>query len=217
VLGDVRAFFLHRPATPTLIEFSTPEERENYTHRILQRLDIDATEYSVLNVHRIGIEAPVSYVFEELLNWNGEATCWPNHIATVDPLDEGFRHIRIRPFGLGAPPPLFDLHAIRIRKAPEEGEVDNARYLLFACEGGYPIGFFAMFVRSPIAAQQETEAAQFFMGVGFNFYGKRRGALFRPVDRAWEAIHNRVTGNVLHRFRRLCEWRFEKDGGSRAV
>jgi hypothetical protein len=216
----VRAFFLHRPERRTLIEFATAEERRAYSYRILQRLDIDPEAYSVLNVHRIGIDAPVSYVFNELLRWSGEARCWPNHIATVDPFDEALRHIRIRPLGLGAPgrwswlrvPPLFDLDAIKFQRVPTEGEMDNARYLLYACSGGYPIGFFAMFVRSPIEAQGEVEAAQFFMGVGFDFYGKKRGWLFRPVDRFWEAIHNRVTGNVLIRFKQLCEWSFQHDG-----
>jgi len=220
VLGDLRAFFLSRPNRQTLIDFPTPEERRAYSYRIMQRLDIDPETYSVLNVHRIGIDAPVSYVFNELLRWSGEALCWPNHIATVDPFDEALRHIRIRPLGLGAPgpwswlrvPPLFDLDAIRFQRVPDEGDTDNARYLLYACSGGYPIGFFCMFVRSPVAAQGEVESAQFFMGVGFDFYGKKRNLLFRPFDWVWEAVHNRVTGNVMVRFKQLCEWSFHQGG-----
>ena len=81
VVGDLCAFFLNQPVIPTLISFSSKAERENYSHRIMQRLGIDTASYSVLNLHKIGVEAPVRYVFEELLSWDGDSSCWPNHIA----------------------------------------------------------------------------------------------------------------------------------------
>lgn len=218
VFGDVYAFLLHRPATPTLIEFPSLEERRNYSDRIMQRLDIDVSAYSVLNLHKIGVEAPVGYVFEELMCWDGDSSFWPNHIASVERVEGRIEQIRIHPLGLGKPQtgrrpwvsPLFDLSALRIQDVPSDADVDNARYLLYACSGGYPIGIFALYVRSAIADQGETERAQLFLGVGFDFYGKQHGALFRPINWFWEKLHNRVTGNVLNRFRQLCESRFER-------
>ena len=56
VPGDVLAFLLHRPTVPTLVSFDSPEEREAYSHRILQRIGVDVSSYSVLNLHQIGIE-----------------------------------------------------------------------------------------------------------------------------------------------------------------
>ncbi|MCK5469867.1 MAG: hypothetical protein KAI99_15205, partial [Cyclobacteriaceae bacterium] len=84
LLTDVIYFLLHKPELPTLIKFNTSEERDNYNHRVMQRTGIDPNRYSVLNIHKIGVEAPVSYVFNELLQWNGDSTCWPNYIAKVD-------------------------------------------------------------------------------------------------------------------------------------
>lgn len=218
--GDVLAFLLHRPAASTRIDFAHEDERANYSKRILQRLEVDVTRYSVLNLHRIGIEAPVRYVFDELLGWDGYSTCWPNHVAKADRVDLGLEHIKIRPLGLrriglGGKlgwniPPLFDLTALRIHRVPGEFDPDNARYLLYECSGGYPIGFFTLYVRSPIAEQGESEAAQVFLAVGFNFYGKEAWPLFHPINRIWEGVHNRVTANVLNRLKQLCEWRFER-------
>ena len=74
---------------------------------------------------------------------------------------------------------------------------DNARFLLYECSGGYPIGIFTIYVRSSIANQQETEQSQLFMMVGFNFYGKENWSKANLFNRIWESIHDR-------------EWRFEK-------
>ncbi len=221
VIGDVRAFLLHRPATATWI--ATPPggpAREDYGRRILQRIGVDVSGHSVLNLHRIGVEVPVAYVFEELLAWDGDSSCWPNHIATADRIGRGIDKIFIRPLGLariplpGAVswkiPPLFELDALRVQRLPGEFDQDSARFMLFSCKGGYPIGIFVIFVRASIAARGETEKAQVFLGVSFDFYGKKRWTLFRPVHRIWEIIHNRVSANVLHRFKQLCEWRFER-------
>jgi hypothetical protein len=46
--------------------------------------------------------------------------------------------------------------------------------------------------------------------VGFDFYGKAGGIDIRFINKIWEKIHNRVTSNILNRFKRLCEWRFQR-------
>ena len=223
VFSDIRAFLLHKPAIPTLIAFNSEEERENYSQRIMQRLGIDVEKFVILNIHKIGIEAPATYVFEELLDWNGDSTCWPNHIAEVDRVKGSLEHIHIYMLGWKKYPfglrngflglkyiPLFDLDAIRIRHLPEPSDFDNARYLLYECSGGYPIGIFAIYVRSSIAQQGEKEQTQMFMVVGFNFYGRKDLSRRRIINRTWEKVHNRVTANIMNRFKQLCEWRLQK-------
>ena len=61
-----------------------------------------------------------------------------------------------------------------------------------------------------IADQQEVQQTQFFFAVGFNFNGKEHWRESHIVNRIWEKIHNRVTANVLNRFKQDCEARFEK-------
>jgi hypothetical protein len=56
--SDLQNYFLKKPEIPTLIDFSTQLEREDYSKRILQRLDVGVTDYTVLNIHKIGIEVP---------------------------------------------------------------------------------------------------------------------------------------------------------------
>jgi hypothetical protein len=214
--GDVRSFLLRSPARETLIEFPSLEERKSFSDRILQRVDIDVSPYSVLNLHQIGIHAPVGHVFEELTRWDSTSAFWPNRLATVERVDGGIDQLRFHPLGLVDPeggggrwlPPLFELTALRIQKVPGPTDVDNARYLLYACSGGYPIGIFALYVRSAITEQGETEASQLFLGVGFDFYGKKQGFFFHPMNWLWEKIHNRVTANVLDLFKKTCESRF---------
>jgi len=58
--------------------------REDYGHRIRQRLGLCVSEYEILNIHKIGIDAPASYIFEELLDWDVVLRCWPGHIATLE-------------------------------------------------------------------------------------------------------------------------------------
>ncbi len=219
VAGDVWAFLVHRPA-PTWIATPPGEVREDYGQRILQRIGVDVSEHSVLNLHQIAIETPARYVFEELLEWDGDSSCWPNHIAKAERVGPGIEKFFIRPFGLAAVsllglarfeiPPLFELDAIRVQRSPGELDQDGARFMLFSCKGGYPIGIFVYFVRSSIAARGEQGMTQVFLGVSFDFYGKKHWPPFRLVNRVWEIIHNRVTANVLHRLKQLCEWRFEK-------
>lgn len=223
VLSDIRFFFLSRPTLPTLIQFRSGEERQDYSARIMQRLGIDVNEYAILNIHKIGINAPVRYVFEELLRWNGESTCWPNHLARVERIDDRLENIHLflcgwkrYPFGLQRGIlglkfiPLFDLNATWIQRVPPPSDCDNSRYLLYECSGGYPIGIFSMYVRSSIAREEEIEATQAFLIVGFNFYGKERLSRARILNKTWESIHDRVTANVLNRFKQLCEWRFAR-------
>jgi hypothetical protein len=222
IFSDINHFLINKPGIPTLIKFSSEEEREDYSHRIMQRIGIDLFQYSVLNIHRIGIEVPVRYVFEELLQWDGDSTCWPNHIAAVDRLDGRLEHIQIFLFGRRKYPfgfkksffglkyiPLFNLNAKKFQHLPSLSD-DNARYLLYDSSGGYPIGNFTMYVRSAVEERGEIEKSQLFFAVGFNFYGKESRSRIGIVNKVWEQIHNRVTRNILNRFKQLCEWRFQK-------
>lgn len=220
---DVDKFILRKPVKATLIKFDTVEERDFYNQRVMQRIGIDPNRFSVLNIHKIGIEAPVSYVFNELLEWNGDSPCWPNHIAKVDLMEKDLEKINILPFGWKKYPfkfmrsffglkliPLFLLNAIRIKKVPDTFDFDNARYLLYECSGGYPIGIYVMYVRSSIAEMGEKEHAQLIFAVGFNFYGKHDWQRRRKmVNLLWEKVHNRVTANVLNCFKQIAEWRIE--------
>jgi len=140
LFSDFGYFLWNNPAIPTLIKFNSEEKRIDYNHRIMQRVGVEVDRYSVLNVHQIGIEAPVSYVFNELLNWNGDSTCWPNYIAKVERIDSDIETIRILPFGWKKYPfgfrksflgfnfiPLFNLNSIRIKRVPDAFDFDNAR------------------------------------------------------------------------------------------
>ena len=223
LLTDFRNFLWNKPETKTLIRFNSKEKRDEYNQRIMQRVGEEVDRYTILNIHQIGIDAPVSYIFNELLNWNGDSTCWPNHIAKVERIEEDIENIRILPFGWKKYPfgfqksffgfsfiPLFSLNSIRIKRFPDAFDFDNARYLLYKCSGGYPIGIFLMYVRSSIADRSETEQSQLFFSVGFNFYGKEYKSTRSFVNRIWEGVHNRVTANVLNRIKQLSEWRIEK-------
>jgi hypothetical protein len=106
--------------------------------------------------------------------------------------------------------PLFLLKAIQIKSQPDSFDFDNARYLLYKCSGGYPIGIFAMYVRSSLRGLGEKGQSQLFFGVGFNFYGDKKWKEKRKlVNRIWEVVHNRVTTNVLNRMKKLSEWRID--------
>jgi hypothetical protein len=223
LLSDIRLYLLRKPKIHTLLEFSTAEEREDYSHRIMQRLGISVDEYAILNIHRIGIEAPAILVFEELLAWDRHSPWWPNHIARLERADESIEHIYVYLLGrkkslfgirsgfLGLDfIPLFEFKVLRIQDLPDSSEVDNARYLLYECGGGYPIGVSAIYVRSSISDREESEQTQVFFVVGFNFYGKADWSRPGLVSKTWEGIHNRVTANLLNRFKRLCEQGFKR-------
>jgi hypothetical protein len=223
LISDVINFLLHKPKEATLIKYNSIEERDNYNRRFMQRTGIDPNRYSILNIHKIGVKAPVSYVFNELLQWNGDSTCWPNHIAKVDRIENDLKRIRIQPFGWKKYPfkfmksffgfkmiPLFLLNAIQIKKVPDNFDFDNARYLLFECSGGYPIGIYIMYVRSSIPSMGEVAQSQLIFAVSFNFYGKEDWQRRRKlVNKIWESLHNRVTANVLNRIKQLSEWRID--------
>ncbi len=223
VFTDVGKFLLHNPKTKTKIKFKSEEDRLNYNQRIMQRVGIDIKKFSILNIHKISIDAPASYVFNELLNWNGDSTCWPNHIARVERIDDEIEEIKILPFGWKKYPaglkkgflgfhfiPLFNLNSIRIKYTPDSYDFDNARYLLYKSSGGYPIGIFSMYVRSNIPDMKEEGQTQLFFMVSFNFYGKENNGQKKFVNKIWENVHDRVTANVLVRIKQLCEWRLHK-------
>ena len=223
ILSDIKFFLLHKPQTPTLIKTKSDSERENFAYRILQRLDIGVTEYQILNIHKVGVNVPAKYIFEELLRWNGDSTCWPNHLAKVVRENEKLEHLDIYLFGWTKFPswikyllnrlkllPLFRLNSIHFQRVPDSLSPDNSRYLLYESSGGYPIGVFCMYVRSSIPKLDEKEKSQLFLMVGFNFYGKAKWSSIKFINRIWESIHDRVTANVLLRIKQLCEWRFEK-------
>lgn len=223
ILSDIRFFLLDKPKVATVIKFYSEDERVFYSKNILQRTGIGVDKYRVLNIHRIGIESPAGFVFDELLKWNGDSSCWPNHIAKLTLNDGNLAEIKVNLFGLVSDPfrarkgisrrplfQLFDMNAIKIQSTPESFDFDNARYLLYKCSGGYPIGIFLMYVRSSIAERGEKEMAQLFLVVGFNFYGNRTLTKVNIINKTWEAIHNRVTTHIMNRLKQLCEWRFEK-------
>ena len=110
------------------------------------------------------IEAPVSVVFDRLSQWGLGAPFWPHRLAVVERQSDRLDHMRVLlcgwpelPFGLGnrllgfRVVPLFRLHAMRIQATP--AQPDNARYLLYECSGGYPIGLLALYVRTAIAEE----------------------------------------------------------------
>ena len=224
MLTDILYFLLHKPEKATLIRFKSEEERDNYNQRMMQRTGINPDRYSILNIHKIGVNAPVTYIFNELLEWNGDSTCWPNHIARVERIDNDIKRIRIHPFGWKKYPlrfmksfcgfkmiPLFLLNAIKIKEVPDAFDFDNARYLLYNSSGGYPIGVFVMYVRSSIADMGEVAQSQLIFAVGFNFYGREDWQKRRKfINILWEHVHNRVTANVLNRVKQLGEWRMYK-------
>lgn len=223
IFSDIYYFFWKKPQESTLIKFKSKKERFEYSQRIMQRLGVDVNEYGILNIHKIGINAPVKYVFEELLKWNGDSSCWPNNIATVERINNRLEKIRIFLFGIRKYPfgikngffgfkfiPLFNLSSIKFQQFPDNVDFDNARYLLYKCSGGYPVGVFSMYVRSPINEQKEVEPTQLFLLVGFNFYGKKDWTKRNFINKIWECIHDRVTSNTVSRFKQLCEWKFEK-------
>ncbi len=222
VFTDIWHFLIHSPHKSTLVKTDTEEKRQEYNQRVLQRVGVEVDKNNILNIHQIGVNAPVSYVFNELLNWNGDSTCWPNHVARVERIDNQLEQIRILPFGWSKYPfrfmnsifglqiiPLFYLKSIRFKQVPDTFDFDNARYLLYRCSGGYPIGIFAMYVRSSIEELGEITSSQLVFAVSFNFYGKEKQNS-RMVNKIWEAVHNRVTANVLNRIKQLSEWRVEK-------
>ena len=186
---------------PTLIRFSPGWDRGQYHDRIRQRLGSSVDRFAVLNIHRIGIDAPAILVWEEVLRWGPDSRCWPGRIAPVDRRRGDDDVVDVFLFGR----PLFTMQLERRQDRPGALDPDNARFLLYRCVGGYPIGLFSLYVRSSIASEGERERTQLFFVVAFDFYGRPRWSRAGPVRWIWERIHNRVTGNVLNRFKAECE------------
>ncbi|MHC4449209.1 MAG: hypothetical protein ACYS0E_03555 [Planctomycetota bacterium] len=197
LLGDIYHFLLRRPARSTHVVIQDAAGREHYGRRIARHLGTPVDEYSVLNIHRIGINATADQVMDAIRNGAALDACWPNHLARVE--RNGTAEARVSVLGCRFWS-LFRLTEIEVD--PVEGE---ARHLLFRSHGGYPIGIFAMFVRPSIRELNEEASSQFFFVVSFNFYGRPHGWVARFVHGIWEAIHNRATGNILNRFRKTCE------------
>jgi hypothetical protein len=221
--SDVSNFFFHVPEIKTLVKFDDKEIRKDYCQRISQRIGIDVEKYKVLNIHRIGINAPCSYVFDEILKWDGNSCWWPNHIARVNLINDRLENIEVSLLGKSRHPfgfkngvfgfhlqHLFNLEVMKFQHNPTPRETDNARYLLYKCSGGYPIGVFSIFVRTSITNWQESSTSQLFFMVGFNFYGRTSWPKLNILHKSWEGIHNRVSINVMNRIKQLCEWQFEK-------
>lgn len=225
IISDVRRFVFCRPAIPTLIESKSDAVRDDYEHRIRQRLSLSASEYAIMNIHKIGIAAPAGFVFEEFLDWQTVLRCWPGHLATLERVNGDFEHVNVYLlgrkkrllglkydlFGLNVVP-LFTMKAIKVQRVPAPSDFDSPRYVLYECSGGYPVGIFGCYVRSSIAHLGERDRSQVFMAVVFNFYGNKNWPDRHIVNTAWERIHNRVTANILNRFKQLCEFKFQADG-----
>ncbi len=217
LVSDLADFVIHRPEIPTHVAVESDSWREDYTLRIAQRTGVDVSGYSILNIHRIGIQAPVEVVFEEVERWSGVSHCWPDHLATIEGISgeqDGFRVVLFGHTGvvrmlrrrLGPRTgTLFRATVVETRRVPDALDVDNARFFLWNCSGGYPIGVFSIFVRSAIPERGETETTQMFFAVGFNPYGQAFLAKIGPARRVWQFVHDRVTSNVLNRFKELCE------------
>ncbi len=227
LVSDVWDFFLTTPAVPTLVRHASPQDRDDYTLRILQRLDVDVATHRVLNIHRIPVAAPAQIVFDELRRWTTVESCWPCHLAALERVDGGIACVRVfllgrreSLFGLRSGflgldfIPLFQMDLLKLQDLPGPLDVDNARFLLYACSGGYPMGFLGIYVRSSAAGLGETGTSQVFFMVSFDFYGRKSWwPGVRLVQAVWERIHNRATANILNRFKRRCEARFEEIQG----
>lgn len=216
--SDIRNFIFRRPAIATQVAVESDSWREDYTRRIAERTGVDVSVYSILNIHRIGIDAAVETVFDEVERWEGGSACWPDHLATIEQTpgeQDGFRVVllgrsgamrwlrrRLGPeFGT-----LFIATVSEARRIPDHRDTENARFFLWNCSGGYPIGVFSIFARSRISERGETLPTQLFFAVGFNPYGSwTLGRIGGPFRSAWQFVHDRVTSNVLNRFKQLCE------------
>jgi len=209
IFTDIYYFLICKPSEKTHLKFASEKEQQKYKYRILQRLGISVSDYYILNIHSIGVNVPANYIFQELMIWNGNATCWPNKLAKVEWVNDSIETIKIDLFGMKKIP-MFYLNAIKIQKTPGALEQDNARYLLYKCSGGYPIGVFSMYVRTSIAGEVELDNSQLFLVVCFNFFGFQTLSKIPGIRSIWEFIHNRATSHILIRLKELCEWRFER-------
>jgi len=199
LLGDVSQFLLRRPEDATHVEIGDPAAREHYGLRIAHHLGTPVDDYEVLNIHRIGIDAPVDRIFEVIRSGAAATACWPNRLARLQRDADSATNARVNVLGL----PFWSL--FRLTEVELDDVGDGARKILFRCHGGYPIGIFAMLARPSYSELGEHRTSQFFFVVSFNFYGRPRWWGARVLHGMWESVHNRATGNILNRLRRLCE------------
>jgi len=224
VLADIKYFFFNKPKKNTLIKFQNENDRNRYNKLIFERTGFDVGKYKMLNIHRIEVNTTVDFLFDELMKWNSESCWWPNHIAKVHVLDESLSHIDVFLFGkLNINPGnkkqspefhflrLFNLSILKKEQSKVENINDNAHYLFYKCSGGYPIGVFSLFTRNSIPENNEKGESQLFMMVSFNFYGINTLSKIKIITKSWEAIHNRVTANVLTRFKSYCEQSYSQN------
>ena len=184
LFSDIYQFLIKPPHIRTSIKFDNPTALQDYSLRILHRLNVRVDDYTVLNIHKIGINVPGKYVFEELLTWDKNSMYWPNKIARVKRCDGSLDRIQLYLLGIEKIfaikhfqfrglklPYLFRLERRQFNYTPHTSDFDNARSLLYDCKGGYPIGIFSLYVRSSINEQNEKEMAQLFFIVAFDTVG----------------------------------------------
>jgi len=218
---DLYYFLFKSPKLKTYLKFANPTDQKYYGLRLLHRSNVMVHEYKVLNIHKIGINAPGNHIFEELLKWDENSLYWPNNLARIKRIEGYLDNIQIYLFGIDKIfgiktlnlsgirfPPLFRLEKREINFIPKTTDLDNERSLLYDCSGGYPIGVFSLYVRSSRKEYNEKEMSQLFITVAFDFFGlkKKRHSIFFKTF--WEKIHNRVTANVLNRINLICESKF---------
>lgn len=219
IVSDIRNFFLNIPDVSTFVEIKSADERKRYSDLIFKRTGISVDEFSMLNIHRISIDVPAEFIFEELMTWNGDSYWWPNHIAKANLVNGDLKKIKITLFGLSHSIlklkngffgyhllHLFNLDLLKNQNKPDK---NNGRLLLYKCSGGYPIGVFAMYARDSIPAQGEKGMSQLFIVTGFNFYGNKNLSNLNILNKTWEKIHNKVTANVLDRIKHKCKWDYK--------
>jgi hypothetical protein len=157
------------------------------------------------------------------VKWDGSSTYWPNHLARVTRINGELDEVDIFLFGkdkfgfnlnrrfIGVNIlPLFMLKSQAFHTSPRDSDLDNARYLLFKCSGGYPIGIFAIYARSSITGLAEKEKTQLFFMVAFNFYGRKNWLFTSLIQKIWGLVHNRATANILNRIKYSYEWKFNR-------
>jgi len=98
LLTDIKYFFTRKPAIGTYVKIHSEEEKKEISQRIFQRTGVIVDNYNVLNLHKIAVDTPAQYLFEEVMKWDGNSCWWPNHIAHVSYLDNDKKNIKINLF-----------------------------------------------------------------------------------------------------------------------
>lgn len=223
IISDIKYFFINKPEMNTFIELKSDDDRKRYNKLIYERTGYDVGEYTLLNIHQIGVDTPVDYLFDELMRWNSDTCWWPNHIAKVHVTSNDLSHIDVFLFGkLNFKPGnkikspefhllrLFNLSILKkIQNPGKNDSVDNAHFLFYKCSGGYPIGVFSLFARKSLPENNEDCESQLFMMVSFNPHGIKSLSKVKLFTKTWEAIHNRVTTNSLTRIKKFCESNYQ--------